>query len=151
VRLEIRSAKDLFAGLLFLALGLAAVVIGRNYPLGSASRMGPGYFPVLVGGSLILVGLIVGARALSARMDPIGPLAVKPVLLVIGAIALFAASIEKLGLAVAIALVVVVGYLANPQRKPAELLILAAVLTVASVAIFVYGLKLPFKVWPELS
>jgi hypothetical protein len=148
---KIRNAKDLFAGLLFVAVGVAAVVVGRDYPLGSTSRMGPGYFPVLVGAVLILIGLVVAARAPVAQSEPIGRIAVKPVFLVIGAIALFAACIETLGLAAAILLVVVVGYLANPQRKWVELLILAVVLTVASLGIFVYGLKLPFKVWPELG
>jgi hypothetical protein len=148
---KVRNAKDLFAGLLFALVGVAAVVIGRDYPLGSASRMGPGYFPVLVGGLLILIGLIVAARALAAQPEPIGRIDLKPVLLVIGAVALFAACIEKLGLAIAILLVVIVGYLANPQRKLVELLVLAAVLTAVSLGIFVYGLKLPFKVWPELG
>ncbi len=148
---KIRNAKDLFAGMLFVAVGVAAVVVGRDYPFGSASRMGPGYFPVLVGAVLIFIGLVVAARAPATQAERIGQIAIKPVFLVIGAIALFAACIETLGLALAILLVVIVGYLANPQPKWVELLILAVVLTVASLGIFVYGLKLPFKVWPALG
>jgi len=147
---KVRNAKDLFAGLLFAVIGATAVVIGRGYPLGSASRMGPGYFPLLVGGLLIFIGVVVAARAFAARSEPIGRLDIKPVVLVIGAVAVFAAAIEQLGLALSILVVVALGYTANSERKLTELVILAIVLAVASVAIFVYGLQLPFKVWPEL-
>ena len=143
-----RPGKDFFAGLLFIAFGALAVAIGRGYPLGSAARMGPGYFPVLVGSLLLLVGIVVAARGLSAKAEGVGRLAIKPLVLVLGAVLLFAATIEKLGLAVAILGVVVVGYLANTRRRPVELIVLALVLTAASVLIFYYGLKLPFKVWP---
>jgi len=149
--IKIRNAKDLFAGLLFLVVGVAAVLIARGYPVGSTSRMGPGYFPILVGSLLILVGIVVAGRSLTTEPDPIGRIAFKPLLLVLGAVLLFAASIEKLGLASAILLVVIVSYLANPRHKLLELAILAAVLAIASVGIFVYGIKLPFKVWPELG
>ena len=143
-----RPGKDFFAGLLFIAFGALAVAIGRGYPLGSAARMGPGYFPVLVGSLLLLVGIVVAARGLSVKAEGVGRLAIKPLVLVLGAVLLFAATIEKLGLAVAILGVVVVGYLANTRRRPLELIVLALVLTAASVLIFYYGLKLPFKVWP---
>jgi Tripartite tricarboxylate transporter TctB family len=151
LNLKIRNAKDLFAGLLFVVFGAAAVLIGRHYPLGSASRMGPGYFPVLVGALLVLVGVVVTVRALVAHPDRIGRIAVKPLVLVLAAVATFAAFIEQMGLAVVVLSVVVVGYLANPRPKWLELVVLAAVLTGASLAIFVYGLKLPFKVWPDLN
>jgi hypothetical protein len=143
-----RPGKDFFAGLLFIAFGALAVAIGRGYPLGSAARMGPGYFPVLVGSLLLLVGIVVAARGLSTKAAGVGRLAIKPLVLVLGAVLLFAATIEELGLAVAILGVVVVGYLANTRRRPVELIVLALVLTAASVLIFYYGLKLPFKVWP---
>ena len=148
---QVRNAKDLFAGLLFAVIGAAAVVIGRGYPLGSTAQMGPGYFPMLVGGLLILIGLIVAVRAFAARSEAIERLDIKSVLLVIGAVAVFAAGIEHLGLVLSILLVVILGYAANSERKLTELLILALVLALASAAIFVYGLQLPFKVWPELG
>jgi hypothetical protein len=148
---QVRNAKDLFAGLLFAVIGAAAVVIGRGYPLGSASRMGPGYFPMLVGGLLMLIGLVVAVRAFAAHSEPIGRLDIKSVLLVIGAVAVFAAGIERLGLVLSILLVVILGYAANSERKLTELVILALVLALASAAIFVYGLQLPFKLWPELG
>ena len=143
-----RPGKDFFAGLLYIAFGGLAVALGSGYPLGSAARMGPGYFPVMVGSLLLLVGIVVAARGLRAKSERMGALAIKPLVLVLGAVILFAALIEKIGLAVAILGVVVIGYLANTRRRPLELLVLALVLTTASVLIFHYGLKLPFKIWP---
>jgi putative tricarboxylic transport membrane protein len=149
--IRIRSPKDFCAGLLFVVVGVVTVVIARGYPIGSTSRMGPGYFPVLIGSLLILTGIVVVVRGLSVAGEPIGRLAGKGLLLVLGAVLLFAVSIEKLGLAPAVLLVVIVSYLSNPRFKVLELAILAAVLALASVGIFVYGLKLPFKVWPVLG
>ena len=143
-----RPGKDFFAGLLYIAFGALAVAFGSGYPLGSTARMGPGYFPVLVGSLLLLIGIVVAARGLRASSERVGHLAIKPLVLVLGGVLLFAGLIEKAGLAIAILAVVVVGYLANTDRRPVELVVLALVLTAASVLIFHYGLKLPFKLWP---
>jgi putative tricarboxylic transport membrane protein len=145
---KFRPGKDFFAGLLYITFGSAAVAIGRGYVLGTAARMGPGYFPVLVGALLIMMGLIVAARGVTAKSERLKRLAAGPLALVLAAVVLFAVTIEKLGLVVAVLAVVVVGYLANARWRPLELVLLAGVLTAASVLIFYYGLKLPFKVWP---
>lgn len=145
---KLRAGRDLLAGLLYILIGGLAVTIGSGYPLGSASRMGPGYFPVLVGALLVLVGCVVTTRGLKVNSERVGRLAVKALVLVLGSVIFFAATIEKIGLAAAILGVVVIGYLANARWRPVELCVLALVLTAASVLIFYYGLKLPFKVWP---
>ena len=148
---KFRPGKDFFAGLLYIAFGALAVGLGTRYPLGSTARMGPGYFPVLVGSLLLVIGIVVAMRGLSARSERVGHLAIKPLVLVLGAVLLFAGLIEKAGLAVAVLGVVVVGYLANTHRRALELVVLALVLTAASVLIFHYGLKLPFKLWPTVA
>lgn len=145
---KFRPGKDFFAGLLYIAFGSAAVAIGRGYALGTAARMGPGYFPVLVGAVLVIVGLVVAARGVLAKSERLQRLMIAPLALVLAAVLLFAVTIEKLGLVVAVLAVVVVGYLANARWRPLELVLLAGLLTAASVLIFYYGLKLPFKVWP---
>lgn len=146
-----RAGKDFFAGLLYIAFGGCAVAIGSGYPLGSAARMGPGYFPVLVGSLLFVVGILVAARGLNVKSERLGRFAIKPLVLVLGAVILFANTIETLGLAAAVLAVVVIGYLANTRWRPLELVVLAVLLTSASVLIFYYGLKLPFRVWPGLG
>ena len=145
---KFRPGKDFFAGLLYIAFGSAAVAIGRGYALGTAARMGPGYFPVLVGAVLVIVGLVVAGRGVLAKSERLQRLMIAPLALVLAAVLLFAVTIEKLGLVVAVLAVVVVGYLANARWRPLELVLLAGLLTAASVLIFYYGLKLPFKVWP---
>jgi hypothetical protein len=148
LQIHIKGAKDLFAGLLFVIVGSAAAFTAYHYPMGTAARMGPGYFPFLAGCGLALVGVVVAARAVAIRNDGVGAMHLKPVILILGAVALFAATIESYGLAVAIMLVVGVGYLANPRPRVLEAALLAVVLTAVSIGIFAYGLKLPFKVWP---
>jgi len=145
---SVRLGKDFFAGLLFIVFGVLALAIGTRYPLGSTARMGPGYFPVMIGGLLTLIGIVVAARGVQIKSEVVTRLAFKPLVLVLAAVLLFASTIERLGLALAVLAVVVVGYLANARWRRLELLILALILTAASVLIFHYGLKLPFKVWP---
>jgi hypothetical protein len=143
-----RLSKDFFAGLLYIAFGASAVAIGRSYPLGSTAHMGPGYFPMLVGTLLVLIGIVVAARGVRVRAEPVQRMAIAPLALVLGAVLLFAVAIEKLGLVLALLAVVVIGYLANPRRRISELIVLAAILIASSVLVFFYGLKLPFKLWP---
>jgi Tripartite tricarboxylate transporter TctB family len=145
---SIRLGRDFFAGLLFIVFGALALGIGTRYPLGTTARMGPGYFPMLIGGLLALIGIIVAARGVRIKSELVTRLAFKPLLMVLGAVLLFAGTIERLGLALAVLAVVVVGYLANARWRWPELLTLALILTGAAVLIFHYGLKLPFKVWP---
>jgi hypothetical protein len=94
----IRSPRDFWAGVFFTCLGLFAITVGRGYRMGTAAAMGPAYFPTMLGGLLVLVGLIAVARSFSRVGEPIGTLAVKPLALVsLGCIA-FAALLTPVGL-----------------------------------------------------
>jgi hypothetical protein len=145
---NIRGGKDFLAGVLYVVIGAAAVAIGQGYTLGTAAHMGPGYFPVLVGILLLLVGAFIAVRGFTKGSEPWRGIAFKPLLLVLGAVCLFGLSIERFGLPTAVLSTVVIGYLANPRWRPLELALLAILLTAACIGIFVYGLKLPFNVWP---
>ena len=102
----IRNPKDFAAGAIFTAAGLAAVLLGRQYSMGTATRMGPAYFPTTLGLVLVLIGFVVLARSFLQRGEPIQGLAVKPMLLIIGATVLFGALLRGAGLLVALALAV---------------------------------------------
>jgi hypothetical protein len=70
---QIRHPKDFWSGLIFIVVGIAALIIGRDYSLGTSTRMGPGYFPVLLGGLLTLFGAIIATRALVVLGEPVSP------------------------------------------------------------------------------
>ncbi|MSQ60857.1 MAG: tripartite tricarboxylate transporter TctB family protein [Betaproteobacteria bacterium] len=144
----IKNPKDFYSGLLFMAFGLAAVVIGRNYPMGSAVRMGPGYFPTILGWILIVMGGIMAIRGVITRGEPLGGVAVKAMVLVLGAVSFFAGAVDAWGLVVSVSAVVLISSLGNRGFKPVELAGLLLAMLALSVGLFGYGLHLPFKIWP---
>ena len=149
MKIKIRSSKDFYSGLLFIFFGLLAVVVARVYPMGSARRMGPGYFPTLLGGLLTLLGLLIAARALWASDERVGPLALQPLVFVLGATLAFALMVRSLGLVLATLALVVISSLGGWEFRLREVTILAFVLTGVAVALFVYSLGLPLSVWPQ--
>jgi hypothetical protein len=146
--MKLRSRRDFFAGLIFLAFGALAAIVARDYPIGSAVRMGPGYFPFVLGCILAGLGLVILARGLLRHGPAPERTYWRPLILVLGAIAVFAFSVESLGIALATALLVGIGATASPESRRLESAILVVVLVAFTLGVFVYGLKLPFKVWP---
>lgn len=145
---RIRGQQDFLAGLLFLFFGLLALYIGRDYPMGTAMRMGPGYFPAILGGLVSLLSIALLVRGLIVPGERAGGFAILPLLLILAAVALFALTVEDLGIMVAVALVVVVSSLANGKPHWGEILMLTAIMVGLAVGVFTYGLSLPFKIWP---
>jgi hypothetical protein len=145
---RIRGAQDFFAGVMFVAFGALALYLAREYPFGSAMRMGPGYFPTVLGGILTVLGGILLVKGLLVRGPGTGAFALGPLLLILSAVALFAVTVERAGILVAVALVVVVGALPSGQFRWHEVLILLVVMGALAVGLFTYGLGLPFKVFP---
>jgi Tripartite tricarboxylate transporter TctB family len=145
---SIRAPKDFWAGVMFIAFAAVALYVSRNYSLGTAVRMGPGYFPILLGGVLALVGAILVVRSLVIAGDPIGHVQVLPLVVVAVAVVLFGVLLPRLGLAITLPLVIAVAALASVQSRRWEVLILALVLTVFSALVFIYGLRLPIPLWP---
>ena len=94
----IRHPKDFFAGLIFVAFGLAAIIIGSNYSLGSAARMGPGYFPRILGILLLVLGAALSLRALKIKGEPLPRWYWKPILIVLGSVIAFGLVVTHLGL-----------------------------------------------------
>lgn len=143
-----RNSKDLWAGAIFVLAGAGAVVISRGYPMGTAARMGPGYFPTLVGGTLALLGVATMLRAWRGEGERVPRFALRPLLLVLGAVVVFAYLAPVAGLAVAAVALVALSRVGGGERHLGETGTLAAVLAGLAVAIFVYGLKLPLQAWP---
>ena len=139
-----RSVKDVWAGLLFLAFGAAFLALAQSYQMGSARRMGPGYFPTVLSLVLIVVGLVTVARAFLVPGTTIRDVAVKPLALVTTAVVLFAVVVQGAGLGIASAVLVLVSALASPRSRVLPTLLLALVLAVFATLVFVVGLGLPF-------
>lgn len=146
--MTIASKTNLYAGVLFAGIGLTALVLGRNYATGTAARMGPGYFPTLLAGLLLVLGLIIGIRALWQQGPEPRPFKPVPLIIMSVSVVLFALLVDRLGIAVATVLLTIGARLAAPERRWPEVLLLALVLSAAAVVIFGYGLGIPFVLWP---
>lgn len=143
--MTIRSYADFFAGLLFLGIGLIFLVAGSNYDLGTPLRMGPGFFPLVLAGALIIIGIVTGLRAFISPGEPIGQMAVRGLALVTLSAVLFGFLIERAGLLIAVAVITIVSAFASERFVLGRTLIMAAVLASFCAIIFVYalGLQIP--------
>jgi hypothetical protein len=160
--MKIRSQKDFFSGLMFASVGAAFAIGALNYKIGSGARMGPGYFPLMLGILLGVMGLVVLVNSLSLRgtegdTNPVGPIAWKQLGFIIGANLLFGVllggmpsmDVPALGLVLAIYALVIVASMAGAQFRFKGSLVLATVLAIGSYLVFILGLSLQFQVWPS--
>lgn len=138
---RIRNPVNLLAGAFFLAVGIAGTLMSRGYPMGTARAMGPGYFPIVLGGLMILVAFVLLASSFvgERRPWPTAP-AMKSGALVLGGTLLFALLLKPAGLVVASMALVLVGGSASIEARPLPLLLLAVGLALGSVVVFVHGL-----------
>ncbi|TWD76448.1 tripartite tricarboxylate transporter TctB family protein [Variovorax beijingensis] len=157
--MQIKSQKTFFSGIMFTCVGAAFALGAVNYNVGSAARMGPGYFPLIVGALLTLLGLVVIATAFAGPTsdgEPVGKIAWKPLGFIIGANLLFgillaglrSIGLPAMGLILAIYALVIVACMAGANFSMKLSLVLATVLAIGSYLTFIVGLKLQFQVWP---
>lgn len=144
----IRNPKDFYAGLLFVAFGMAALVMAQSYAVGTAARMGPGYFPRLLGVLLVGLGAVQCLIGLRSRAQPGPDWHWRPLLILLASVAFFILITPWLGLIVAGLVMVFVSSVARRDFQWREALIVGGVQGVAAAALFVYGLGLPLPVWP---
>lgn len=152
--MKIKSQRDFWSGLLFIVVGAAFAWGATEYSFGSSAKPGPGYFPFGLGVLLSVLGALVlfGALTIEARDgDPVGPFAWRPLLVVVGSIVMFGALLPRLGLAVALPVLIIVAALASDEFRWKDALISSVVLTLLSWVIFVWGLKLSLPVWPTVA
>ena len=147
--LKIRGMKDLSAGLMFIVVGGMFAIGANQYPMGTAVRMGPAYFPSVLGWILVALGLIVFVRSFYMDDDEVmRKTNYRPLLLVIGAVFVFAFLLDKAGLVIASFALMFISALGGWDFKWKEQLINAVFMTAVNVGIFYYGLGLPFKLFP---
>jgi len=147
------ARKNVLSGLMFMAIAVFGLWISRNYPVGSALRMGTGYVPRLLCWTLLGLGCLVLFQGLrEPRMAGLGESegwGWRPLVFVTASLVVFGLAIERLGLVVSILLLTAVGALAARSLRPVETFLAALVFIVLSWAIFIVGLGLTIPVWPE--
>ena len=144
----VRHPKDFWAGVLFIVLGGTAFIIALDYAMGSAGRMGPGYFPRALGLILAGLGLLLLLRSLKLEGEPIAFPTLQPLWVILGSVLLFGLTVNRIGLVLATILIVVTSSVASHEYRWKESIIAALCLAVFVVAAFVYGLKLQLPTWP---
>jgi Tripartite tricarboxylate transporter TctB family len=155
----IKSRKDFYSGLMFVCAGLAFAIGARSYSVGEGARMGPGYFPMMLGIVLTILGCFITLNALRGAAtdgDPVGRFAWKPIVYVLGANLAFGVllgglpsiHLPAMGMIAAIYALTLIASLAGDQFRLRDVLILATILAVGSYLAFIMLLKLQIQVWP---
>jgi hypothetical protein len=151
--MKIKSQRDFWSGLLFAGIGVAFAWGSTEYSFGSSAHPGPAYFPFGLGLLLALLGGLVLFKALTieaADDDRVGAFAWRPLILIVLAVCCFGLFLPRLGMVLTLPLVIVLASMASDEFKLKEALLNAAVLTLASWLIFVWGLRLTIPVWPPV-
>ena len=149
--MKIKSQKNFWSGLMFVAVGIGFAWGATNYNFGSSARPGPGYFPfglgiiqALLGAFLLFESLVVDTE----DGEPIGKWAWKPLTTITLSVAVFGYALPKFGMAIALPLLVILCSLAGDEFRWRDVLINSVVLTIGSWFIFIFGLKLVIPLWP---
>ena len=150
--MKIKSQRDFFSGLMFLVVGVVFAVGATNYSMGTSAKPGAGYFPLILSVLMAILGAVVLFKSLTIETeggDPIGAIAWRPLIVIVLSIAVFGATINRLGLVLAVPLLIMISSLAGDEFKWLGVILNSVVLTAFSWLIFVYGLKLTIPLWPS--
>ena len=144
MKMAFLNKKDFWAGMMLTGIGAAAMFIARDYRFGSALRMGPGFFPTILGGILIAFGVCIMAVGLKSGEKIQGSLSLRALIMLPLSLILFGVLMEKAGFIPALVALVFVSAASGREFKFVEVLLLTVVMTVASAALFIWGLGLPY-------
>lgn len=138
--------KDVLSGTLFILVGATGLYLGADYNMGTAFRMGPGYFPRLLCALLVGVGLIIAVKGLIMGGERPEGLHLRPLIMVTLAVVVFGVLIGNYGLLPAAAAVVLLGAIGGPEFRTVEGILLAVLLTAAAIGIFKFGLSMTMPI-----
>jgi hypothetical protein len=144
MKIELSNNKDFWAGLMLIAIGAASIFIARGYPFGSTMRMGPGYFPSLLGGILALFGIYVMILGLRRGEKITVHCSTRALIVLPLSLVAFGLLMNHAGFLPAMAVLIFGSACAGQDFKFVEVLLLTVILTALSVAIFIWGLGLPY-------
>lgn len=145
--MKIKGQEDFWAGVMFISFGLLAVYMAQDYPFGTTSRMGPGYFPTWLGIIMMVLGAAIALSGLRNAGATIGKWAWRPMILLSIGFVIFGWAIDHLGFVIATASLIVLGAASGKEWKTKEVIIMTVVLIIGSWALFIYGLELPYPLF----
>jgi hypothetical protein len=147
--MQIRDAKDFWSGIMFAGFGIFFMVFARQYDMGTAARMGPAFFPTMLGGLLLGLGVLVALKGLTAKTaGRLDRFHFKPLLLVLGAVVAFGLLLRPAGLLVSLTALVVISSLGSDEFRLRDALLLTVGLAVLVLIVFIYGLSMTVPVLP---
>jgi hypothetical protein len=144
MQIEIRDNRDVWAGVMLIVTGVTAMIISRDYAFGTSLRMGPGYFPSVLGGMLTVFGIYLIAVGLRRNEKIVGSWSLRALVVLPLSLVLFGLLMEHAGFIPALMVLIVGSAAANTDFRLVETLLLAVGLTAFSVALFIFGLGLPY-------
>lgn len=149
--LQIKDRRSFYSGLMFILFGVLFAGAAARYEVGAPARMGPGWFPVVLGGLLTVLGLMIalGACGRRAAKTDVGRISWREFALVLLAIASFALLLPTFGAVLAIVVMVAICAWAGREYRPLETALVAIALAVICDVVFVRGLGLPIDSWPS--
>ena len=145
--LRVRSPQDFGSAILIILIGAAGVYFGSELTMGTAGRMGPGYFPRLLSWIIIAIGLFIGFKSLVIDGPPIQPPKLRPMLFVLTSILIFGYSMRVIGLALTAIILVFIAAHARRDVNYLETAIFAVGLSLGTILVFVYALGQPLPAW----
>jgi hypothetical protein len=142
------NQPDLLAGLTFIFIGALGLWAGRDLRVGNAAMMGPGYLPLIVSSLIVLIGLAVTIMGLMRSSEPLGIVRMRPLLIILIAVAGFAYAAGSLGFIVAAAWLIGIASLADPETRLREIAASIVVLTIFGILVFIMGLGVQMQLGP---
>jgi Tripartite tricarboxylate transporter TctB family len=147
MKTDLLQNRDFLAGLLFICIGAGSLFMALSYPFGDLQRMGPGFFPRVLGGILIVFGVVTLVRGLKSGEPVLGGWAWFPLAMLTAALVSFGWLMEHVGMLPALVVMFFVSAYAGREFRFLEVMILTVIMCVAATAIFVWGLKLPYELF----
>ncbi|HPU53941.1 MAG TPA: tripartite tricarboxylate transporter TctB family protein [Burkholderiaceae bacterium] len=149
--MKIRNHHDLWSGVMFGGFGILFMILSQQYQLGTSAKMGPGYFPTMLGGLCTFLGFMIGLGAFRGthREDRVAKIGWREITLILLGVALFAALLPALGIIVALIVLILVSSLASHEFRFRDAVIASVVLLIMSYLVFVKGLELQFPLLPK--
>ncbi len=144
MQFEFRNNRDVWAGAMLIATGAVAIFMARNYAMGTTLRMGPGYFPTVLGGLLIVAGLYLAVMGLRRNEKIGGSWSLRALIILPLSLVLFGLLMEHAGFIPALLVLTFGSTIATTESRPLEAMLLSVGLTAFCVALFIYGLGLPY-------